>query len=294
MKPLRFSLIVLSGLVLSAGMAQDTDGEFASLKTASYYLAAVNGSGVNGDLQVSERSEGGTLFTLTLTGITPGERYEGVLFQGDCGPDGTEVMQLEAVSNIAADPYASRTESDKTFADISENDYFLYIYDATKSTILSCGEVGQGANASTLPPAQPTPPAPDTTNETTGQAPDDEQASIMTASFALSPVNNSGISGNLQIRSSTEGGSVLTISLNGNDETGDYAATLYEGNCGPNHPEFLSLNNINASDGVTNSSITETELGFDVLMGRDLFLYVFADGDTSTVVTCGEVGQTPL
>jgi hypothetical protein len=96
---------------------------------------------------VTERAEGGTLFVVTIVGISPGEFYLPVLFRGDCGPDRELVVELPPVGSIPEDPFASLSHVSLSFSEVDGGDYFLYIYRGEEErTPLACGEVGLGAN----------------------------------------------------------------------------------------------------------------------------------------------------
>lgn len=140
----------IAGQVPGAAGTQTTlvqTQEFTSPRTASYGLFAVAGSGIGGNVQVTERAEGGSEFVVSLTGITQGERYAAALYEGDCGPDRPEVLELDAVSNVAGDPFVSITDTGLNFEDVANGDYFLYIFNGEKgSALAACGEVGVGAN----------------------------------------------------------------------------------------------------------------------------------------------------
>ena len=171
---MRFFVCLLSCLVLGGAYAQ-TGPTDRGLQTASYYLAPVGASGVSGNLQVTERVDGGSTFIVTLQGIEPGRRYALTLLEGDCGPDRVRVRDLKPVGSLPDDPYASLTEANLAFADVAEGDYFLYVYagPAGDTAVAACGEVGVGANATTSgsvtpsPEVTPTPATPSTAPTTT-------------------------------------------------------------------------------------------------------------------------------
>ncbi len=298
---MRFFVCLLSCLVLGGAYAQ-TGPTDRGLQTASYYLAPVGASGVSGNLQVTERVDGGSTFIVTLQGIEPGRRYALTLLEGDCGPDRVRVRDLKPVGSLPDDPYASLTEANLSFADLAEGDYFLYVYaGATDDTpVAACGEVGVGANATTssfsvIPsPAAPT-PAPATPVTIPSPTSDSPERSPRAASYALSPVAGSGVSGNLQVSEQLGGGTRLTVSLvgiatGGNYAGGDYAAVLYKGDCGPDREEVARLENVNAADGNPNASVTESSLSYDAVAGANHFLYILGE-PSDRVLACGEVGS---
>jgi hypothetical protein len=147
----RFVIALLGTLALPVAAAQQSAGspetEQGTIRTASYQLFALEGRGVNGALNVSQRVEGGSQFVVTLTGIEAGSHYLPVLFEGDCGPDRVRVAALPTVGSIANEPFSSISNVSLEFEEVAEGDYFLYIYGEDESgPPLACGEVGEGAN----------------------------------------------------------------------------------------------------------------------------------------------------
>lgn len=300
---LALGFLVFAWALAGGALAQQEAPQEAP-RTASFYLAPVEDSGITGHLQVTEEVEGGSKLVVTLQGITPGERYALALFEGDCGPDRPLVTELEPVSNLEGDPYVSLNSSKVPFAEFAEGDYFLYVYggESTDAPVVACGEVGQGANASgfgegssaaaqpatTEAPGESANAGPAAQPEAPATPAGGEFTSPRAASYALSAVEGSGISGNLQVSEQIEGGTRLTVSLRGSDPAARYGVTLYQGDCGPDRPEVLQLTSVDASDGDPYSSITDSEFAFDAITQQDLFAYVFGPG--GEVVACGEVG----
>jgi hypothetical protein len=145
-------VVFIIGMVVafsfSATKAQSAD-EFSAPSVASYGIFEVEGSGVNGNLGLSENFDGGgpTKIVVTLIGITEGTTYPVAVFDGDCGPDRNLVLALRDVG-ADTDPYASISYSELPFESWTSGDYFVYVYDPASSKVLACGEVGQDANAS--------------------------------------------------------------------------------------------------------------------------------------------------
>ena len=307
---MRFFVCLLSCLLLGSAYAQ-TGPTDRGLQTASYYLAPVEASGVSGNLQVTEQVGGGSTFIVTLQSIEPGRRYALTLLEGDCGPDRVRVRGLKPVGSFPDDPYTSLTETNLDFADVAEGNYFLYVYagPTDDTPVAACGEVGVGANATTSAPTKPssavtpTPATPNTapttvapaTTEATpnilpGPAADSPERSPRAASYALSPVAGSPVSGNLQVSEQLGGGTRLTVSLVGIGAGGNYAVVLYRGDCGPDREEVARLENVNAADGNPNASVTESPLSYDAITGANHFLHVLGEPG-GRVLACGEVGS---
>lgn len=144
------ALAVVLAAMLAFGLAQQEPAP-ATVSTASYPLFPVDDSGVTGQLQIVERMEGGTHLILTLVGIQEGSTYPAALYVGSCGPDRPIYLELQPVT----DPYVGITASEFSFVDLTEGDYFVYVFDG--ETIdrpetegldvpaVACGEVGVGA-----------------------------------------------------------------------------------------------------------------------------------------------------
>ena len=310
-KPIHFAGLLL--LVLSfthaqtGGMEDDRD---VGLRTSSYYIAPVESSGVSGNVQVVEAADGGSMFVVTLKGISEGTRHALTVFGGDCGPDRDIVTELNPIGSFNNEPFASITMSELPYEQVAEGNHFIYVYMGEKMTSApaACGEVGVNANAATPAPSngasnetgdevsQAVTDAVEMGGETgnTGGAasgaPEDEFTSPRAASYALSPVAGSGISGNLQVSEEFESGTRLTVTLTGIPQGGDHAVALFEGDCGPDREEVAQLESVNAADGNPNASVTDSDLGFDTITEANHFLYVYAEEVGSEVVACGEVG----
>ena len=72
-----------------------------------------------------------------------------------------------------------------------------------------------------------------------GDAAPVETSGLATASYSLHPVEDSGVTGQLQIVEQAPGGTLLILTLVGIDEGRRYPAALYVGNCGPDRPVHL-------------------------------------------------------
>jgi hypothetical protein len=150
------ALVVVATVVgiLAFGMAQQDPQPQETPSTASYPLFPVDDSGVTGQLQVVEQVTGGTLLILTMLDIEEGRTYPAAIYVGSCGPDRPVHLELEPVGR-ENDPFVSITESEFTFDELTQGEYFVYVFDG--DTIdrpqtegldvpaLACGEVGLGA-----------------------------------------------------------------------------------------------------------------------------------------------------
>lgn len=122
-------------------------GPDEALRTTSYGLFALEGSGIDGKLQLQENVDKTVRATLTLSGIVEGNYYDAVVFSGDCSPNGAEVLRLETVGeSIPEDPFASLTTTDISYDTITTGNHFVMVFAQGTTPALACGEVGVGAN----------------------------------------------------------------------------------------------------------------------------------------------------
>jgi hypothetical protein len=119
--------------------------EFETLTTASYGIFEVSGSGIKGQVQFTEKAEGGTQIVVTLRGVRSGANFPMDIKTGDCGPDGLALLELNNFPLGLIDPDASMTETEMPISTFSERNNYLTVY-SKDGTVLACGEVGLGAN----------------------------------------------------------------------------------------------------------------------------------------------------
>lgn len=148
----------LSTLLLALAFVFALAQDGGALRTASYGLFPVEGSGVSGQVQIAERLEGGVHVTITLVGIEQGAMYTPAIYRGDCGPDREHVLTLPPVGSFVNDPFSSLSDQAASFDDLTEGDYFMYVFDGEVTPpgqdgaetggarVVACGEVGAGAN----------------------------------------------------------------------------------------------------------------------------------------------------
>jgi hypothetical protein len=159
----RDARIVAAVLVLLAVAWVPTSGraqpdprpeETQTLSTASYPLFEVDGSGVTGQLQIVAQVSGGTELILTVHGIAEGPPHSAAIYVGSCGPDRPVHLELEPIGR-ENDPFVSITASTMAFEELTQGDYFVYVFDGDMIDLpesegldapaLACGEVGLGA-----------------------------------------------------------------------------------------------------------------------------------------------------
>lgn len=136
------------GIVLGVNPSATKPEEFDTLRTRSYQIYAVNGSGITGTVQVTERTAeegGGTRNTISLEGTNAGETHPAHFHAGNCGGNGAIVVPLESVDGADG---ASVTYSDASFDTIVEDNHYINIHRSPEAinVIVACGEVGAGVN----------------------------------------------------------------------------------------------------------------------------------------------------
>lgn len=135
-----------------------------------------------------------------------------------------------------------------------------------------------------------------------GAAQGNASESLRTASYPLFAVDESGVTGQLQVVELAEGGTHLVLTMQGLVEGAGHTAAVYVGTCGPDRPVFLELEPIGRENDPF-VSITESTITFTEITEGDHFVYVF-DGDTIDrpdaegldvpALACGEVGLGAL
>ena len=136
------------GIVLGVDESETLPEEFATLRTRSYQIYAVNGSGVTGTVQVTERAAeegGGTRNTISLEGTRASGVHPAHFHAGNCGGGGEIVVPLESVTGADG---SSVTYSDASFDAVVEGNHYINIHLSPEAlnTVVACGEVGAEAS----------------------------------------------------------------------------------------------------------------------------------------------------
>jgi hypothetical protein len=290
---MKFWLLQALGVVFCFILGGSVFAQLDAPRIESYGLFAVNGSGVNGNMQVM--TEGNRVkVTTTIYTMQPGERHAVALFEGDCGPDRTQVAQLETVPNVEGDLYSSITYTNIPFEQITGDNHFAYVYatdEVNQANIVACGEVGLGANVSgSATTMQQTEMTAETTTEMTNTEPDLGNA-LRTTSYTLFPIEGSGIGGKLQLQETADKTVRASLTLTGIVEGYYYDAAIFLGDCSPNQAEVLRLETVGESIPEDPfASLTFTDIPYDTITTGNHFVMVFAQGTTSPALACGEVG----
>jgi len=110
-------------------------GSPLSIETASFPRFAVEDSGITGQLQLVQTVDASTLLALTVYRLGAGEPYSAAVYPltaavyvGTCRLDRPALPMLEPVDR-ANDPFVSITDSTITFAEHTQGDHVVDVFD---------------------------------------------------------------------------------------------------------------------------------------------------------------------
>jgi hypothetical protein len=151
----QFLLFLMISVLAALASAQQS----AFPRTASYGLFEIEGSGVHGNLQLTEDFEAGGLeAAVTLVGIMPGQQFVPAIFRGTCGPDRPFITALPPVGSFTNDPFVSLGEVELGYDEMTEGEFFMFIFpgdslpplneagNVETDSAVACGQIGAGAN----------------------------------------------------------------------------------------------------------------------------------------------------
>ncbi len=251
-------------------------------RSVSYWLEPVGGSGMSGVVHIADHRDF-TVVVVALRGTPAGGSHPAHFHAGECGSGGGIVVPLE---NVDGDTGLSVTVTSASYDAIVGGNHYLNVHAsaADLGTVVACGEVGEGAMS-----VREAAPAQEAREHAAPTAPAEEfETSIRTAGFGIFAVEGSGVSGQIQFTERVEGGTRVTVTLDGIDRQQRYPVAIFRGDCGPDRERLLDLNPVPFTPGET-SSVTDADIDFETLAEGDNFVYVYAP-DGETVVACGEVG----
>lgn len=284
-----FALVLFS--LVSIAFSQNV---IAPTQSSSYQLAPMNSSGIAGTVYLADYGMNSTLVVVNIINGDARLSYPAHIHLGSCGSNGDVVVPLEDVKGATG---LSVTMTTTAYADIATGDFYLNVHHPEDiSYILACGEVGMAsAQAAT------TAGTPETVDQTgltqgsqlpTGVKPEEFATQMRTEGYGIYAVNNSGISGQIQIAETAEGGSTVVVTLSNIQAGQRYDLEIFQGDCGPDRPSLIKLEPVPSVPSDPNASWTDTSLHYDELAEGNNFVYVYApDG---SVLACGEVGAGAL
>ena len=132
----------VTGSDMTGGASSEEQG---LLETVFYEIYPNEGYDVEGTVQVVENAEtGGARVVISLQNTTEGEVHPAHFHAGSCGDGGDIIVPLESVDGESG---SSVTDTDTSFEEITSSDFYINIHLSPEelSTIVACGEVGQGA-----------------------------------------------------------------------------------------------------------------------------------------------------
>ncbi len=121
-----------------------------------------------------------------------------------------------------------------------------------------------------------------------------------TASYGVFPINNSGVSGYVQMTEEM-GHTRVAVTLSNITRGSQYLPVLFEGTCGPDREMVVALNPVGSFVNDPYVSLDEIELSVNQIQQNQYFMYIFAgselpplneNGNVSidSAVACGQIG----
>lgn len=121
-----------------------------------------------------------------------------------------------------------------------------------------------------------------------------------TASYGVFPINNSGVSGYVQMTEEM-GHTRVTVTLSNIVRGSEYLPVLFEGTCGPDRDMVLALNPVGSFVNDPFVSLDEITLSVNQIEQSQYFMYIFTgselpplneNGNLSidSAVACGQIG----
>lgn len=121
-----------------------------------------------------------------------------------------------------------------------------------------------------------------------------------TASYGLFPINNSGVSGYVQMTEEM-GHTRVAVTLSNIDRGSRYLPVLFEGTCGPDREMVLALNPVGSFVNDPFVSLDEIQIPVNQIEQTQYFMYIFAGSELpplneagfvsiDNAVACGQIG----
>ena len=126
-------------------MTGGASSEEGLLETVFYEIYSNEGYDVEGTVQVVENAEtGGARVVISLQNTSEGEIHPAHFHAGSCGDGGDIIVPLTSVDGESG---SSVTDTDTSFDEVTSTDFYINIHLSPDeiSTIVACGEVGEGA-----------------------------------------------------------------------------------------------------------------------------------------------------
>jgi CHRD domain len=315
------TLLLLVTPLLSFALCQNT---VPAVQQSNYRISPMNNSGASGAVDFIDYGLGNTLIVVNMTGLAGQHIYPAHIHAGSCGSNGDVVIPLESVDGTTG---LSITLTTMTYTNIAQGDYYLNVHQSPEdlTSIISCGEIGSEAQVSTpqepssvqgsvpgatlqeppmqepvVTPLEPTPTAtPGTIDQTgvaqgselpTGVKPEEFATSMRTEGYGIFPVNGGSITGQIQVAEEADGLARVIVTLRNFDPGQRFPLEIRQGDCGPDRPLLVALNDLPSVPDDPTASWTTTTLRYEEIAEGNNFIYVYSPDQSGTVIACGEVG----
>lgn len=116
------------------------------------------------------------------------------------------------------------------------------------------------------------------------------QMGLRSESYQLFAIEESGVSGTLNVTEKVGGGTTFVITAIGINPGLIYQPVLFAGDCGPDRERVAELSPVGTIPEDPFASISEVSLSFEQVAEGDYFLYLYPEGGEGDPLACGEVG----
>lgn len=261
--------------------------ESSAERSVRYEIMPIGDSGVNGSVLILDYDTM-TVVVVFVKGTEAGNTHPAHFHAGDVGSGGPIVVPLENVDGATG---LSVTVTSTLFETIVDGDHYLNIHlsPADLGTIVASGEVGAGAAEMVGAPVISSAAPGIVLGVDPSETKPEEFDTLRTQSYQIYAVDGSGVTGTVQVteRAVEEGGTRVTISLEGTSAGGLHPAHFHAGNCGSGGPIVVPLESV---EGARGASVTHSEASFDAVVEGDHYLNIHLSPEAlNTIVACGEV-----
>jgi hypothetical protein len=296
-------------LTLSAGFAQTTMQMMPAEQGITIDFVPVQDVGITGSARLVDYGMEQMVVVLALRGTQGGNVHPAHIHSGTCETGGPVVLPLESVDGTSGLSVTLAHADLHALAEGLEHHINIYASPEDMGTIIACGDLGmrhvpEGATGTTGGPGTniTAEPAPGTETDTgiteqgaqttppPGEAREQEFDTLRTASFGIFEVEGSGISGQVQIAETAEGGPRVVVTLPGIAPDAQYFADIRRGDCGTGGELVVQLNSVPIQPG-ENFGETRVEVSFEEVAEADNYLTIYASAEREDILACGEVGE---
>jgi hypothetical protein len=247
------------------------DGPNLTGESKTYTLNSVSDPDISGTVKFSERSDNTTLVTIDLDGTTSGNTHVAHIHENDAAETGDIIIDLNTIPGSSGKSETIVSElnngTDITYNELLELNGYVNVHLSASdlATLIAQGDIGE--------------------NELTGSS----------ATYTLSEVNGSGISGTAKFAKRISGSTLVTVDLDGTTPTANHPIYIYDNNVTTTGPIAINLNNYTGSTGMSVTSIrrlnNSTAISYDQLTDFNGHIGVGTSATNPVIITQGNIGS---